>query len=565
MADSDQPLQQMKTLWAQMSPMRRLTTVGLLVGTLVLFAVLIHQGRQANYRVLFRNLSEADSAAILEELRTRDIPFKVTTEGSVIRVPGDRQAELRVDLASHITASEIGFEIFDQSTLGWTDFMQRVNHIRALQGELTATLRRLEMIEWAKVHVTLPDEEIFVSERSSPTASVLVRLHPGQRLSNRQVQGIVQLVASAVPDLSPEAVSVIDAARGLSLTLPNEDPMAAQGSYQELVRRGYEEQRAQRIVAQLEPLVGEKKVIATVAATFDFSEQTTQSTELDRPQARSKTTEIEINGVEQPNPAGVIGSDAELGEEQIASLTEQGGNMRQETRTENTMGQTTTSTTRPGGRLMRQTASVTIHHRTVEETGDAESADPSEETAPTLVAEPWTAEELTHFEELVKSAIEFDSVRGDQVTVVSLPFIDTAAEALDDSVYEIAAKRQWIVGLVRLGLVAGGALVLFLFVLRPVTREVIRPALLPQPAGPAGLLGHRVSDLEAAVGEAHVDGDEHAQLEAQADAAAGGETPKASIKPPVRDEGLNQSIREMTQSNPAEAAQIIKSWLDEAN
>jgi flagellar M-ring protein FliF len=557
MADGDkqqpqQPLQQMKSLWGQISPTRRLVTLGLLLGTLGLLGLLVMQARQANYRVLFNNLDETDSTVIAEELRQRGVDFQMSTDGTVIKVPAARRAELRVELVSHLNGNDVGFELFDQSTLGWTDFMQRVNHVRALQGMLTASVRELEAIQWAKVHISLPEEEVFVSQRSEPSASVLVRTHPGQRLSDRQVMGIIQLVARAVPDMEQEMVSVIDAERGVSLTPQAEDADAARGTHQEQIRQTYEEQRAQRIVAQLEPLVGQGKVVATVAATFDFTHQDVRQEELDRPVELSRTEKIEESGNTTANPSGVPGSDTQLGEQSVTAQVAGGARTLRETETRSESARTVTTSTKPGGRLVRQTASVTVAQRMIEKPVEGASGDDSSTPQVTLEPSPWTAEEIAHFEQLVKSAIEFSEQRQDQVAVVSLPFAETGYSADENVVYETIAKRQWITGLVRLGLFALAGVVLFLFVIRPVTREVIRPALLPQAAGAAGLLGHSVADLEA-MGRASLPGG--------SEATEGGETrqlPDREVKE------SDDSLKSMTKANPAEAAQIIRTWLNEA-
>lgn len=549
MAAGDNVATQFKTFWAQMSLARRALTIGLLAGTLGLLALMIVQARRANYQVLFSDLDQTDAAAIVEQLRTRGVPYQLGGDGAVIRVPADQVSELRIDLAAQGLPSggSVGFDIFDRSALGWTDFMQRQNLVRALQGELARTIRGLAMVQSARVHVSLPEESVFLSERSQPTASVLVRLKPGQRLSDRQVQGIIQLVAHAVPDLTPERVTVVDADRGESLIPAAQDPLAEKGSFQERLRRGYEEQRARDIVAVLEPLVGEGHVIARVAATFDFSEQLTEARTLDRPVNSRVVTEMEINGVDQPQPEGVAGSDTELNEEQIAALTQQGGQVSRRSETDYQAGETRTMSTQPAGRLVRQTASVIIHHRAVTQPGEKPD-DP-----PRVTYEPWTDEDLTRFDRLVRTAIGFNEDAGDQVTVVSLPFLDPQGDPFGDETFETIAQRQWLLALVRLGLLALGAAALFFLILRPVTRQVIRPALLAEGMSPAALLGARVGDLE--------------QLQAQMAAGqlprgpgeGGGEEIKAA---PSKDDALNRSIRELAEQNPSQAAQIIKSWLE---
>jgi flagellar M-ring protein FliF len=554
MATGDRIGDQIKNLWGQMSLARRLTTVGLLVGTLALIGLLILQARRANYQVLFSDLDPGDASSILEQLQTRGVSFQLSSDGSLIRVPADKVAMLRVDLAAQGLPSggNIGFDIFDRSALGWTDFMQRQNLVRALQGELARTVRDLGMVQSARVHVTLPEESVFLNEQSHPSASVLVRLKPGQHLTDRQVQGIIQLVAHAVPDLSPDAVTVVDADRGESLSPPPASAQSAVGVYQEGVRRAYEEQRAKDIVAVLEPFVGPGHVIARVAATFDFTQQVTEARTLDRPVNTRTMTETEVTGNGAGQPQGAIGSDSALGETAVATTTGQGGSQRQRSETEYQSGETRTQSSQPGGRLVRQTASVILHNRAVTH----EPEKPGEK--PTVTYEPWSQEDISRFEQLVKGAIGFRDEGGDQVTVVSLPFQGTPEDEFKDDTYETIARRQWIMALLRMGLLAGAALVLFFFVLRPVTRQVIRPALLPEGTSPAQLVGARVGDID------QLNAQIAAQIEHRPPPPERRQEiiPEDIVMPEIKDEGLNRSIRVMTEQNPTQAAQIIKSWLE---
>src|SRR5262252_2951239 len=164
------------------------------------------------YRPLFTNLAQADAAAIVDALRAEKVPFEIEDGGRAVLVPSERLYELRLELASRglPEGGGVGFEIFDKQTLGQTDFLQRLNYQRALQGELGRTIGQLGGVEAARVHLALPERSLFVAEDRRPSASVVVKLLPGRTLGRSQIDGIVHLVASSVEGLDADSVTVVD-------------------------------------------------------------------------------------------------------------------------------------------------------------------------------------------------------------------------------------------------------------------------------------------------------------------------------------------------------------------
>lgn len=557
MAEGQGIAAQLSNLWRGMSPARRLTMLALVIGSLTLIGLLIAQARTANYRVLFSDLAESDASEVLERLRAQGIPYRLGAGGTTISVPDSQVAELRIDLMAEglPRGGGVGYDIFDTQSIGVTDFTQHQNLIRAIQGELAYSIRQMSMVESARVHITLPADTVFVREEVQPTASVLLHLVPGSRLSDRQVQGIVAFVSRSVTELRPENVTVIDAATGVALSQPSEDPLSARSGYQEMLQRGYEQARAEAIVRVLEPFVGAGNVYATVAASFDFTEQEVTAVRAERsPLSSTTTNSLAITPGEGAMPSGVMGSTSELGEEAISTLVESGATLRQEIQTQSEMGETRTSSVQPGGRLSRQTASVIIHQRTVVQPAE------DEESEPTVTYEPWSAEEIRSFESLVKTAIGFSEDRGDEVTVVSSAFLTPGGDSQwDDSAFLALERQSWIMGMVRLGLISLAALVLFLFVLRPVTKTVAKPLYVPSREMPQGLLGHRVGELEG-----RLDGTANGQQ-----AEGEGHRPARALEAKPRDEAaerdkdLSETIADLAGENVEQAAQVIKGWLGE--
>src|SRR5947199_348236 len=235
----------LERLWSQLAafflaqPPARRVAIGA-VGLLSMAAVLglAWWAQRPLYRPLFTNLSERDASAIVEALKTEKVPFELEDGGRAVLVPAEHQYELRLTLASRglPEGGGVGFEIFDKQTLGQTDFLQRLNYQRALQGELGRTIGQLGGVEAARVHLALPERSLFVAEDRRPSASVVVKLVQGRTLSAAQIDGIVHLVAASVEGLQPEAVTVVDEAgriltsdrRGVQANLTN-DPAAASG------------------------------------------------------------------------------------------------------------------------------------------------------------------------------------------------------------------------------------------------------------------------------------------------------------------------------------------------
>src|SRR2546428_331681 len=280
----------LERLWSQLAafflaqPPARRVAIGA-VGLVSMAAVLglAWWAQRPLYRPLFTNLAERDASAIVQALKAEKVPFELEDGGRAVLVPSERQYEMRLALASRglPEGGGVGFEIFDKQTLGQTDFLQRLNYQRALQGELGRTIGQLGGVEAARVHLALPERSLFVAEDRRPSASVVVKLVQGRTLSAAQIDGIVHLVAASVEGLQPEGVTVVDEAgriltsdrRGAEATGTSSVPL----EIQQTVERGAEE----RIESMLGAVVGRDKVVARVAANLDFA-RVERTEEIDR-------------------------------------------------------------------------------------------------------------------------------------------------------------------------------------------------------------------------------------------------------------------------------------------
>ncbi|MBW2147902.1 MAG: flagellar M-ring protein FliF, partial [Deltaproteobacteria bacterium] len=228
------------------------------------FCVMILWSNQEEHSILFSNLSMQDAGAIVEKLKEQKIPYEISGDGSIIRVPAAVVYETRLSLASQglPRGGGVGFEIFDKSSIGTTDFVLRLNYRRALQGELARTISQFQEIEGARVHLVIPRRSPFFSEEEKARASVAIRLRPGASLARGQVQGIVHLVASSVEALQPSSVTVVDThGKILSGSPPLSDPVFLSNSQIEY-RRSVEKDIERRIESMLEKVLGPGKAIA---------------------------------------------------------------------------------------------------------------------------------------------------------------------------------------------------------------------------------------------------------------------------------------------------------------
>jgi len=224
------------------------------------------------YRILFSNLSEKDAGAVASTLQQMNVPYR-TEAGGTVMVPSEQVYDLRFKLAAQglPKGGAVGFELMDSAKLGITQFQEQVTFQRGLEGELSRTIQSLSPVESARVHLAIPKPSVFIRDKQAPSASVLVNLHAGRVLDPGQVQSIVHLVSSSVPDLSPKNVTVVDQAG--NLLTANKDGGAIQGldAGQLDYLRQIETYYAQRIEAIVSPIVGQGNVRAEVRADLDFS------------------------------------------------------------------------------------------------------------------------------------------------------------------------------------------------------------------------------------------------------------------------------------------------------
>jgi len=527
-------------------PMRAKLSAGVGLAALIGIGIaLTMSAGQADYKVLYANLSDKDGGAVVAQLSTMNVPYKVQPGSNAIMVPAAQVPDLRLKLATAglPKGSVSGFELMDSARFGQTQFQERLTFQRGLEGELTRSIGSLAAVQSARVHLALPNQNGFFREQQKPAASVLLTLHPGRTLDRAQLAGIVHLVSSSVPELDPKAVSVLDqtgtlltgsadATKGAGLD-------AGQLQYVNQIESGY----AKRIFELLEPIVGHDNLRATVAAEIDFSQTEATSEEFKPNQGADASVSIRSQQTTEQGgsggsalPSGVpgaasnqppiaataplTGASQPLQAAPLASAMGSGG--RRDAVTNYEVDKTVRVTRNASGTVKRLNAAVVVNHgQTVDAKGKK-------------TAVPLTNDEIEKLTALVKESIGFKQERGDSVKVINAPFkIDTTGAAPVATPWWRASDMLDLVRAAAFpAALAIVALLVFFGLVRPAMRAALGPKAAPQPGG---------------------------RLDAIADDS---NSVPALPAPAVRTEQHIAGARQLARSNPAAVAGILRNWVD---
>lgn len=533
--------------WAAMPGAAKLR-LGLGVAALIAIVLALTTWRSdGDYRVLYANLSDKDGGAIIAQLSQLNVPYRFAEGGGAILVPAGQVHDARLKLASAglPKGSVVGFELMDSARFGQTQFQERLTFQRGLEGELVRSITALSAVENARVHLALPNQNGFFREQQKPSASVMLSLYPGRTLDRAQIAGIVHLVSSSVPELTPKAVSVLDQSGALisgnSESLNNGGLDAQQLQYVAQIENGY----SSRIRDILEPILGRDNLRAQVTAEVDFSQSESTSEAYAPNQGAQAQTSVrsqqvsEVNGSSGATPTGVPGAASNqppvpatapvTGAVQPLQGAPSGNgaggasNARRDAVTNYELDKTVRVTRNATGSVKRLNAAVVVNNRS---TTDARG-----KTSQT----PIPQEELDKLTALVKEAIGFDERRGDSLKVINAPF---RVEPTPPEVELPIWKSPVLLDLLRsaavpaaLGLVA---LIAFFGLLRP----ALRTMAMPPPAPPVPQLTAVIDDAEVLP-----------------------EPPPPSALPAPRSEGKLTEARALAKQNPAAVAAVVRGWV----
>ncbi|RGE43220.1 flagellar basal body M-ring protein FliF [Comamonas testosteroni] len=513
--------------------------------------------RQPDYRLLFANVSDKDGGAIVAQLTQMNVPYKYSEGGGAILIPADRVHDVRLKLATQglPKGSVTGFELMENSKFGITQFQERLNFQRGLEGELTRSILALNAVQSARVHLALPNQNGFFREQQKPSASVLLSLHPGRVLDRAQIAGIVHLVASSVPEMTPTAVSVVDDT-GKLLSQSPDGNAGGVDMQQFLYTQQVEQQYVRRILDILEPVVGKNNVKAQVSAELDFS-QTESTSEQHRPNQTAdsgaiRSQQVMESGVDNKAtpPTGVPGATSNQPPQnstapinganpapQAADASQgrngQGSGSKRESITNYEVDKTVRVTRGATGNIKRLTAAVVVNAApTLPAGAGADAATAAGAAAASAGLRPLTAQQQEQLLTLVRETVGYSADRGDSVNLVSAPFMDATPAAVDlplwkDPEMQAMAKSMGI----PLALALFGALVLL---------GLVRPLLKARKSEPG-------TQLNAVAGEA---------LERPALPA-----PPTELTPTKEQIRMDQA-RNLAKQNPIAVANIVKTWIN---
>ncbi|QOR39212.1 flagellar M-ring protein FliF [Billgrantia diversa] len=539
-----------------------------LIGGAAMIAIvvaLLMWAREPEYRVLYSNLTEADGGRIIGELDTRGVPYRFSEGGTALLVPGDSVHSLRLQLAEQglPRGGNVGFELMDNQAFGVSQFAEQVNFQRGLEGELTRSIESLGPVSRARVHLAMARDSVFVRDREPAKASVIVTLEPGRVIGDGQVNAIIHMVSSSVPDLAAENITVVDHG-GRMLSMPNSQGRgldATQLDYIAEVERSFQ----QRIENILSPILGRESISAQVAAQIDFSrrEETSERYGPNQPPneaaVRSRQSSLSYNGGDgvamgipgalSNTPPGVAPSPIEnLPTDEEGELTEEAqqslqalNNLNQDDVVNYEVDRNVQHIQHRQGQVTRLSAAVVVDYREERnEEGEWERV-------------PLSEVEIAQIESLVRQAIGFSQARGDAIEVVNSPFTRDVEEFEELEWWQSPQVHALALTIGRYLLVALGILLGYLLILRPlIKRHTERPMLATTPG--TGLQVRVGDDTEASEGELEAAGEED-------DALRPYQKPKRKRRSSAYEDHLAE-LRELAQEDPRMIAMIVRSWMN---
>lgn len=450
-----------KNIWGRLSILQRVSVVG---GTVAITAAIIGLSIWASrpeYRVLYSNLSPEDAGVVIKALQTDKVLYQLADDGKTIMVPKELVYDQRIKIAGEgaLVGQGIGFEIFDKVKVGQTDFVQKINYTRALQGELSRTISEFPSVESARVHLVIPRRSLFVEDRQSPSASVVLKLNrPNVKPDQKEINAILNMILMAVEGLDKLHVSITDNG-GKVLYQPEEDSIVGANTTQMEHRLQVQRDLERRIEEMLMPMYGPGRVIAKVNAEMDFSQKTIRREMFDpektavRSEQRSEESQQGRANLEAGAPDVNFRADGITG-----SISTQNGS--RETRTTNyEINKEEQQIVSNVGDLRRLTVAVLIDGTYEKTNGE-------------WAFVPRKSEELEQVRQLVSNAVGLDKARGDSLEVSSAPFTDSEPPKEPNFAEMLTSYAE------RLGKPLLNALLAFLFlmlVVRPVVLALIRP------------------------------------------------------------------------------------------
>ena len=521
---------------------RLMAMVAVTAALIGFFAFVIMRVTTPQMTTLFTDLSVEDSSAIMKDLERQAIPYELRNDGAVIMVPKDKVTRLRMKLAEGglPKGGGVGYEIFDKSdALGTTSFVQNINHLRALEGELARTIRAIDRVQAARVHLVLPERPLFSRETPEPSASIVVRVRGA--LEAQQIRAIRHLVASAVNGLKPQRVSIVDEAGQLLADGAGGDGDNAVADER---RAGLEKRMRNQVEAIVSSVVGAGRARVELSADFDYNKITQTSDKFDPEGRVLRSSQTREESSATAENSGQVTVNNELPGSQAKDNTPTARDQSKKTEETNNyeISRTTKTEVTEAGRVNRISVAVLVD-------GSYSKNEKGE-----MVYQERSKDQLDRIAALVRSAIGFDQKRGDQVEVVNLKFAEAPAVAPLAEPSGLLGMLQFtkddVMYVIELGVMMLLSLVVLFMVIRPLVKRILAAEVVPAPPEPALALTDGTAELGP--GQALIAGTSGtAQL-----------IDVAQVQGQVHAQAVHR-VGELAERNPNETASIVRQWLSE--
>lgn len=556
------PIDQIKTFFTRYTLQQKLALAGSGALVMILLWVLVFFMNRVEYQTLYADLDPQEAQGIVQKLQDLKVPYEVGPDGRTIKVASDKLSEVRIQLASQglPESGRVGFEIFDRTNFGLTNFQEQVNYQRALEGELARSITTLSEVEAARVHLVLAKDSLFQSADDQTKASVILKLKNGRNLSPSAAQGIVNVVASSVKGLSPEKVVLIDFK---GKVLSRNEAEGSLTSQQLDTRQKLETELSSKIVQILEPAVGQGKVRPQVSVTMNFQQveetleqydpqgsviRSTQKQE-ERQPANERAGGIPGPRNAQPPAAPPAGAPADS----TATNATPNNLLKQNEVINYEVSKAVRHVVNPAGKVDKLSIAVIIDNHTKVTTSD--------DGKQTTTSEPRTSDEMKKYRELVAAAIGLNSTRGDQLTVENISF-QNETEFIGKPTF-VEKNGPMIMTALRYTVIPIVFILLYLFFIRPVQKTIFSWA----PAGPNGpvrsiprLPGDVQTPMTVRQLEAHL----HGGGGLLQDDYAG--TPERELLPvvsPTKMDLIRKRVVEHAQRDPETVARLVRTWIND--
>ena len=533
---------------------------GTILAVIIFFAFMATKMSSGPLALLYSGLDPADGGSIVSQLDTMKIPYEVSANGTSIKVPTDQVGKLRMSMAQQglPRGGSIGYEIFDQKDgFSTTSFVQNINQLRALEGELARTISTVNTVQSARVHLVLPKRELFSQTEQKASASVFLKVRGGSTLAKEQVAAIRQLIAAAVPSLDTDKISIIDDKGNLLAKAMDRNSAEGEANTQEEMRMKFEKAQIEKIEDLLSRSLGYGKARAEVSVEMDFDKVTTSS-EIYDPEGqvvRSQLTKTEEGKSTDNNSAVSTASNLPGGQSGGSGTNNANNNSEEQVNYE--INKTVRSHVRESGSIKKQSVAVLVDG--VYEAG----ADGKQ------VYKPRSKEELEQIKTLVRSAVNVDATRGDSIEVVNMQFTSATDGQTAGAEGLMAFLSPEMLRLAESVIMALLGLLAILLVVRPILKQVLEGATSAvgveagnmlsggAPGGSNLLSASGGSNKMAAIGSSSSgEGEDENAFEKMIDIQrVEGRVKASSLK----------KVGEIVEKHPEEAVSIIRNWIYQEN